>query len=124
MQFYKKVLLTLTATVTMSGCAPKEYFQGVIVKQEDASFGKDYYLDIDGDTVADAKVIWWAGTNHMGVPDYAQIGDTIKYHTRYPQAIKFTNRNVDSVNNRSVNDLDRMYRVNVMRTGIGHPKQR
>lgn len=124
MQFYKKVLLTLTATVTMSGCAPKEHFQGVIVKQEDKPYGKNYYLDIDGDTVADAEVIWWTGIDHKGIPDYVQIGDTIKYHTRYPQAIKFINRNVDSVNNRSVNDLDRMYRVNVMRNGIGHPKQR
>lgn len=124
MQFYKKVLLTLTATVTMSGCAPKEHFQGVIVEQKDVSYGKNYYLDIDGDTVADAELIWWADKYQKAVTDYAQIGDTIKYHTRYPQAIKFTNRNVDSVNNRSLNDLDKIYRVNIMRTGIGHPKQR
>lgn len=131
MQFYNKVLLTVSGIAMMS-CMPLNKLttrgQGTVVKIECS-----YYIDNDNDGLADNSIYinsWSKTNNQRYFADYLQVGDTIKYSTVAKKPIQMTadiilrDARLDSVNNRSAGDLKKIYKVNLMRQDIGQEKGR
>lgn len=131
MQFYNKVLLTVSGIAMMS-CMPLNKLttrgQGTVVKIECS-----YYIDNDNDGLADNSIYinsWSKTNNQRYFADYLQVGDTIKYSTVAKKPVEMTadiilrDARLDSVNNRSADDLKKIYKVNLMRQCIEQEKAR
>ena len=132
MQFYKKVLLTLSSAGMMASCVPLSLMtqpaQGKVVEKDEYNV----YLDADNDGLADACMYISGSTaknNQCFFKDYIALGDTLKYRTTTDKPVLldadlYRNAILDSVNNRSVEDLRRIYEINAVRDVIGQEKTR
>ena len=117
MQFYKKILLTLSGAGMMSSCAPVSNITKPVVARV-VHITKYYYLDQDGDGVVD-NCLYINGkkidNNQCYFHDYIQVGDTLKFRAANKRSVNLSadvaTRNVilDSVNNKSVKDLMYIY---------------
>ena len=131
MQFYKKVFLTLSTAGAMVSCAPVSLMtypvQAKVIEK-----AKFIYLDYDNDGIADARMYirdYTVKNNQCYFHDYILVGDTLKYRTTKDNPVNldadlYNNVVLDSVNNRSADDLRRIYEVNFMRESIGQEKTR
>jgi hypothetical protein len=132
MQFYKKVLLTLSGAGIISSCAPLSQIthsaQGRVVEKN--AYG--VCLDSDGDGLADAYMDindTKAKNNQCYFQDYIAVGDTLKYRTTEDKPVIlsadwYRNAVLDSINGRSAEDLKRIYDINSIRIAIGQEKAR
>ena len=132
MQFYKKVLLTLSSAGMMVSCVPLSLMtqpaQGKVVEKDEYNV----YLDSDNDGLADAYMYISGSTaknNQCFFKDYIALGDTLKYRTTTDKPVLldadlYRNAILDSVNNRSVEDLRRIYDINSIRIALGQEKTR
>ncbi len=132
MQFYKKVLLTLSSAGMMVSCVPLSLMtqpaQGKVVEKDEYNV----YLDSNNDGLADACMYISGSTaknNQCFFKDYIALGDTLKYRTTTDKPVLldadlYRNAILDSVNNRSVEDLRRIYDINSIRIALGQEKTR
>ena len=132
MQFYKKVLLTLSSAGVMASCAPLSTLtqpaQGTVVEKNECGV----LLDVDNDGLADASMDINGNTgmhNQCYFHDYINVGDTLKYRTTENNPVIlsadfYRNAVLDSVNNRSVADLKRIYDINTIRIACEKEKAR
>ena len=132
MQFYKKVLLTLSSAGMMVSCVPLSLMtqpaQGRVVEKDEYNV----YLDSNNDGLADACMYISGSTaknNQCFFKDYIALGDTLKYRTTTDKPVLldadlYRNAILDSVNNRSVEDLRRIYDINSIRIALGQEKTR
>lgn len=132
MQFYKKVLLTLSSAGMMVSCVPLSLMthpaQGKVVEKDECGV----YLDSNNDGLVDACMYINGSTakNHQCFfKDYIALGDTLKYRTTTDEPVildadLYRNVILDSVNGRSAEDLIRIYDVNAIRNAIGQEKTR
>lgn len=132
MQFYKKVLLTLSSAGMMVSCVPLSLMtqpaQGRVVEKDEYNV----YLDSNNDGLADACMYISGSTaknNQCFFKDYIALGDTLKYRTTTDKPVLldadlYRNAILDSVNNRSVEDLRRIYDINSIRIALGQEKAR
>lgn len=118
MNFYKKVLLTLTAAGTMTACCNKEpltQVKAVVVQPAyDSETGKFFgvYCDADGDDQID-RLVYITRSNfdryYQLVGEAIHAGDTIKYYTVTPDKLRVQMKHLenhpDSINNRSINQI-------------------
>ena len=118
MEFYKKVLITLSGAGLISSCAPVSNITKPVVARV-VHITKYYYLDQDGDGAVDNCLYINGGkqdNNQCYFHDYIQIGDTLKLRAANKRLVNLSadvaTRNVilDSVNNKSVKDLQRIYK--------------
>lgn len=118
MVFYKKVLLTLSGVGLISSCAPVSNITKPVTARV-VNITKYYYLDQDGDGAVDNCLYINGGkqdNNQCYFHDYIQIGDTLKFRAANKRLVNLSadaaTRNVllDSVNNKSVKDLQRIYK--------------
>ena len=118
MVFYKKVLLTLSGVGLISSCAPVYNITKPVTARV-VNITKYYYLDQDGDGAVDNCLYINGGkqdNNQCYFHDYIQIGDTLKFRAANKRLVNLSadaaTRNVllDSVNNKSVKDLQRIYK--------------
>ena len=132
MQFYKKVLLTLSSAGMMVSCVPLSLMtqpaQGKVVEKDEYNV----YLDSDNDGLADACMYisgLTAKNNQCFFKDYIALGDTLKYRTTSDKPVildadLYRNAILDSVNGRSAEDLRRIYEINAVRNAISQEKTR
>ena len=132
MQFYKKVLLTLSSAGMMVSCVPLSLMtqpaQGKVVEKDEYNV----YLDADNDGLADACMYISGSTaknNQCFFKDYIALGDTLKYRTTSDKPVildadLYRNAILDSVNGRSAEDLRRIYEINAVRNAISQEKTR
>ena len=131
MQFYKKVLLTLSSAGMMVSCVPLSLMtqpaQGKVVEKDEYNV----YLDSNNDGLADASMYisdYKLKNNQCYFKDYIVVGDTLKYRTTQDKPVvlsaDYYNAVLDSVNGRSAEDLIRIYQINAMRNAIGQEKAR
>ena len=132
MQFYKKVLLTLSSAGMMASCVPLSLMtqpaQGKVVEKDEYNV----YLDSDNDGLADACMYISGSTaknNQCFFKDYIALGDTLKYRTTSDKPVildadLYRNAILDSVNGRSAEDLRRIYEINAVRDVISQEKTR
>ena len=118
MVFYKKILLTLSGAGLISSCAPVSNITKPVTARV-VNITKYYYLDQDGDGAVDNCLYINGGkqdNNQCYFHDYIQIGDTLKFRAANKRLVNLSadaaTRNVllDSVNNKSVKDLQRIYK--------------
>lgn len=118
MVFYKKVLLTLSGVGLISSCAPVSNITKPVTARV-VNITKYYYLDQDGDGAVDNCLYINGGkqdNNQCYFHDYIQIGDTLKFRAANKRLVNLSadaaTRNVllDSVNNKSVKDLQQIYK--------------
>lgn len=118
MSFYKKVLLTLSGAGMMMSCVPVSNITKPVTARV-VNITKYYYLDQDGDGAVDNCLYINGGkqdNNQCYFHDYIQIGDTLKFRAANKRLVNLSadvaTRNVllDSVNNKSVKDLQRIYK--------------
>ena len=131
MQFYKKVLLTLSSAGVMASCAPLSTLtrpaKGTVVEKD----AYNVFLDSNNDGLADAKMYINSSkfkNNQCYFNDYIVVGDTLKYRTTQDNPVilsaDYYNAVLDSVNNLSAEDLMRIYQINAIRNSIGQEKAR
>ena len=132
MQFYKKVLLTLSGAGMMASCVPLSQMtqpaQGKVVEKDEYNV----YLDSNNDGLADACMYISGSTaknNQCYFKDYIALGDTLKYRTTTDEPVildadLYRNVILDSVNSRSAEDLRRIYDINAVRNAIGQERTR
>ena len=122
MQFYKKVLLTLSGAGMMVSCVPLENISNPVAARV-VKITKYHYLDQDGDGAVDNCLYINGGkqdNNQCYFHDYIQIGDTLKFRAANKRLVNLSSdvatRNVilDSVNNKSVEDLKYIYKEKCM----------
>ena len=128
MKMYKKVVPYVLAAMplAMTSCIEATTETGVVSKIDDKQW---YYCDKDGDNLVDYRV--YIDHNHINncVKDYIQVGDTIRFN-HYEggdiigKSLSIKLNYVQSVNNRSLEDLYKIQRVNRIRTAAGQPKMR
>ena len=117
MDFYKKVLITLSGAGLISSCAPVSNITKPVTARV-VNITKYHYLDQNGDGAVD-NCLYINGSkqdnNQCYFHDYIQIGDTLKFRAANKRLVNLSadsaTRNVllDSVNNKSVEDLKRIY---------------
>ena len=125
MKLYKKVVPYVLAAMplAMTSCIEATTETGVVSKIDDEQW---YYCDKDGDNLVDYRVY----INHRGdcVKDYIQVGDTISFNhcegDIMGKSLSIKSTSVQSVNNRSLEDLYKIHRVNRIRAAAGQPKMR
>lgn len=132
MKLYKKVILTLSGAGIMASCAPLSKMthsaQGKVVEKNEYGV----LLDVDNDGLADASMDINENTgkhNQCYFYDYINVGDTLKYRTTENNPVIlsadfYRNAVLDSVNNRSVADLKRIYDINTIRIAREQEKAR
>ena len=118
MDFYKKVLITLSGAGLISSCAPVSNITKPVTARV-VNITKYHYLDQNGDGAVD-NCLYINGRKHDNnqcyFHDYIQIGDTLKFRAANKRLVNLSadaaTRNVllDSVNNKSVKDLQRIYK--------------
>ncbi len=129
MKLYKKVVPYVLAAMplAMTSCIESTIETGVVSKIDDKQW---YYCDKDGDNLVDYR-IYIKNTNHINtyVKDYIQVGDTISFY-HYAggdivgKSFSINSTYVQSVNNRSREELYKIQRVNRIRTAAGQPTMR
>ncbi len=131
MQFYKKVLLTLSSAGVMASCVPLSMItrpaKGTVVEKD----AYNVFLDSDNDGLADVKMYMNGSklrNNQCYFDDYIVVGDTLKYRTTQDNPVilsaDYYDAVLDSVNNLSAEDLMRIYQINAIRHSIGQEKAR
>ena len=119
MQFYKKVFLTFMGAGTLSSCALQKNVT-IPATATVVNITDNFYLDKNGDGTADICMYVRGDTDENEqcyFYDYIQIGDTLKYRTSNKRLVNLNangacpNVFLDSVNNRSVDDLVRLYKL-------------
>ena len=128
MKLYKKVVPYVLAAMplAMTSCIKATTEKGVVLKIDDEQW---YYCDKDGDNLVDYRVCVYSHHINNCVKDYIQVGDTISFNNYEGGDIMGNSLSVDlnhvqSVNNRSLEDLYKIQRVNRIRTAAGQPKMR
>jgi hypothetical protein len=114
---YKEVLLMLSGAGLMASCAPLSNITKPVTARV-VYITKYHYLDQDGDGAVD-NCLYINGNkqdnNQCYFHDYIQIGDTVRFRAANKRFVNLSadvaTRNVilDSVNNKSVEDLKRIY---------------
>jgi hypothetical protein len=114
---YKEVLLMLSGAGLITSCAPVSNITKPVAARV-VYITKYHYLDQNGDGAVD-NCLYINGNkqdnNQCYFHDYIQIGDTIKFRAANKRLVNLSadvaTRNVilDSVNNKSVEDLNRIY---------------
>ena len=77
----------------------------------------EYYCDVDGDGFVDSWIqIYHCMPDAFALRDYIGIDDTIKYSVRHNCSSNYClyTTQVDSVNNRSREDIKKMYKMNCL----------
>lgn len=121
MNVYKKTLLTFVGVGLLGACSSERDMSGVVTKVCAPSF----YIDTNGDTYADHAVRFETHTTELRhIYDYVCVGDTLKFHTNTPSKRVDIIGKLDSVNNRSYNDLIEIYNKNLRRRIPVEPKLR
>lgn len=125
MKLYKKVVPYVLAAMplAMTSCIEATTETGVVSKIDDEQW---YYCDKDGDNLVDYRV--YMNYRDNCVKDYIQVGDTISFN-HYEgdimgKSLSIKLNHVQSVNNRSLEDLYKIQRVNRIRAAAGQPKMR
>ena len=125
MKLYKKVVPYVLAAMplAMTSCIEATTETGVVSKIDDEQW---YYCDKDGDNLVDYRV--YMNYRDNCVKDYIQVGDTISFN-HYEgdimgKSLSIKLNHVQSVNNRSLEDLYKIPRVNRIRAAAGQPKMR
>ena len=125
MKLYKKVVPYVLAAMplAMTSCIEATTETGVVSKIGDEQW---YYCDKDGDNLVDYRV--YISHRDNCVKDYIQVGDTISFN-HYEgdimgKSLSIKLEHVQSVNNRSLEDLYKIQRVNRIRAAAGQPKMR
>lgn len=114
---YKEVLLILSGAGLITSCAPVSNITKPVAARV-VYITKYHYLDQNGDGAVD-NCLYINGNkqdnNQCYFHDYIQIGDTLKFRAANKRLVNLSadvaTRNVilDSVNNKSVEDLKRIY---------------
>ena len=114
---YKEVLLMLSGAGLISSCAPVSNITKPVAARV-VYITKYHYLDQNGDGAVD-NCLYINGNkqdnNQCYFHDYIQIGDTLNFRAANKRLVNLSadvaTRNVilDSVNNKSVEDLKRIY---------------
>lgn len=114
---YKEVLLMLSGAGLITSCAPVSNITKPVVARV-VYITKYHYLDQNGDGAVD-NCLYINGNkqdnNQCYFHDYIQIGDTLKFRAANKRLVNLSadvaTRNVilDSVNNKSVEDLKCIY---------------
>ena len=128
MNLYKRIFPYILATmpVTFPSCASTKAFQAKGVVKE--ILNDSYYCDIDNDGLVDFKfrIADFNPCKKAMFTDYIQVGDTLSL--QLPNWIfdeaKVIIFDIDSVNNRTYQDLLRLNKLDEIRSEIGQPKQR
>ena len=125
MKLYKKVVPYVLAAMplAMTSCIEATTETGVVSKIDDDQCN---YCDKDGDNLVDYRV--YMNYRDNCVKDYIQVGDTISFN-HYEgdimgKSLSIKLNHVQSVNNRSLEDLYKIQRVNRIRAAAGQPKMR
>ena len=117
MQFYKKVFLTFVGAGTLSSCALQKNVTTPVTATV-VNITDYFYLDQNADGAVDNCLYINGGkqdNNQCYFHDYIQIGDTVRFRAANKRFVNLSadvaTRNVilDSVNNKSVEDLKRIY---------------
>ena len=129
---YKEVLLMLSGAGLITSCAPVSNITKPVAARV-VYITKYHYLDQNGDGAVD-NCLYINGkkqdNNQCYFHDYIQIGDTLKFRTSNKRLLNLNasgpcpNVLLDSVNNRSFEDLEKLYKQNKMRAEIGRSRQR
>ena len=126
MKLYKKVVPYVLAAMplAMTSCIEATTETGVVSKIDDEQW---YYCDKDGDNLVDYRV--YMNYRDNCVKDYIQVGDTIRFNHYESgdimgKSLSIKLNHVQSVNNRSLEDLYKIQRVNRIRAAAGQPKMR
>jgi hypothetical protein len=119
MQFYKKVFLTFVGAGTLSSCALQKNVTTPVTATV-VNITDYFYLDQNADGAVD-NCLYIKGDTEKNEQcyfyDYIQIGDTLKYRTSNKRLVNLNangacpNVFLDSVNDRSVDDLMRLYKL-------------
>ena len=127
MSVYKKIFpyVMAVAPLAMQSCIETSVETGVVLKVDEY---KGYYCDKDGDKLADYRFCLGGSMGRSCVHDYIQVGDTVTFK-HYDGDIVGRNLSISafdiqSVNNRSYNELEKIYNVNKIRSKAGQPKMR
>ncbi|MBQ4069906.1 MAG: hypothetical protein IJD52_00835 [Alphaproteobacteria bacterium] len=122
MRIYKRVFLTtLGSGLLLTGCKFGHRPMSGVVQSID---GVEYYIDTNGDTFTDRAVHFNNWLNRPEISDYIQVGDTLKFHTNSSPKLVAIHGWLDSVNNRSYQEIQSLYRTNQQRRAMGLPKLR
>ena len=127
---YKEVLLMLSGAGLITSCAPVSNITKPVAARV-VYITKYHYLDQNGDGAVD-NCLYINGNkqdnNQCYFHDYIQIGDTLKFRTSNKRLVNLNasgpcpNVLLDSVNNKSVEELKQLYSMN--QRGAGQSKQR
>lgn len=121
MNIYKKTLLTLAGVGALGACVSERRMTGVVTRLDSMS----YYIDINYDTFSDCMVQFERfSAKHKHIYDYVRVGDTLKFRTFTAPNRVDIDAELDSVNNRSNDDLIRIYNENRIRRRDGYRKIR
>ena len=120
MTLYKRIFpyVLAASALIMPSCTCKNT-TSVPVKAV-VKFVKDtdeYYCDVDGDGFVDGWIqIYHCMPDAFALRDYIGIDDTIKYSVRHNGSSNYClyTSQVDSVNNRSREDIKKMYKMNCL----------
>ena len=129
MKLYKKIFLTFVGTMT--SCAPLSNITKP-VSANVVKITKYYYLDQNGAGAVDNCLFIGnkSNNNQCYFRDYIQVGDTLKFRAANKRLINLSADNVmrnvilDSVNNRSADDLENLYHYNQVCSKMGRSRQR
>lgn len=118
MVFYKKVLLTLSGAGMMMSCVPVSIIKKPVSARVVSINKNTYDLDTDNDGLADHTLFISNSKlhNQCYFSDYIQVGDSLHYRTTpcdvptEMTADLYRDVVLDSVNNKSVKDLQRIYK--------------
>ena len=131
MELYKKIFLTITGAGMIVSCAPLSNITKP-VSAKVVKITKYYYLDQNGDGAVDNCLFIGnkSNNNQCYFRDYIQVGDTLKFRAANKRLINLSADNVmrnvvlDSVNNRSADDLEILYHYNQVCNKMGRSRQR
>ena len=128
MKLYKKVVPYVLAAMplAMTSCIEGTTETGVVSKIDNEQW---YYCDKDGDNLVDYRVYIRDRIIDNCVKDYIKVGDTISFNNYtggdiMGQSLSINSNQAQSVNNRSLDDLYKIQRVNRIRTAAGQPTMR
>ena len=128
MKLYKKVVPYVLAAMplAMTSCIEVTTETGVVSKIDNEQW---YYCDKDGDNLVDYRVYIRDRIIDNCVKDYIKVGDTISFNNYIGgdivgKSLSIDLNHVQSVNNRSCEELYKIQRVNRIRTAAGQPTMR
>ena len=128
MKLYKKVVPYVLAAMplAMTSCIEVTTETGVVSKIDNEQW---YYCDKDGDNLVDYRVYIRDRIIDNCVKDYIKVGDTISFNNYtggdiMGKSLSIDLNHVQSVNNRSCEELYKIQRVNRIRAAAGQPTMR